>query len=208
LALVLGFLAHQVDINAVAGGQATVALIGGDFHELAVVELVEPQRALLGGQQGAEQQQALRLTLPILDFRFRILHWLLHATSARGGSFRRWFLNPVLGGHKPAEDVAQVGALQARLLAVEQVQLRLRVQPPLALLGLADQHLEAGEHLLELGRGIGSAVEALLQQFGLGQVRSLTVKLQQAAVASELQGPYLAGHQGGPSALQALFLHP
>ena len=115
-------------------------------------------------------------------------------------------LNLALRRHKAAEDVAQVGALQARLPAVQQVQLRLRVQPPLALLGQADQHVEAGEHLLELGRGIGSAVQALLQQFGLGQVRSLTVEVELPALA--LQAAHLAHHQGGPSALEGLLFQP
>ena len=154
---------------------------------------------------------------------------VLHATSALGirnsGSgirspwFRAGFLvrvpsaqsrasHPVLGSHEAAEDVAQVGALQARLLAVQQVQLRLRVQLELALLGQADQYVEAREHLLELGRGIRSTVQALLQQFGLGQVGRLTVEVQQAAVALPLQAPHLARHQGGASALEALLFHP
>src|SRR5262249_18058961 len=45
LTLVLGLLAHQVQIGVIAGGQAHVALIGGDFHELPVVKLVEAQNA-------------------------------------------------------------------------------------------------------------------------------------------------------------------
>ena len=112
LALVLGLLAHQVDLGAVAGGQAGVGLIRGDFHELAVVELVEAEGALLGGQQGLEQQQALRLTLSLLGI--RVLGFGIRGRVC-GVALS---LNPALGCHKAAEDVAQVGALQARLLAV------------------------------------------------------------------------------------------
>src|SRR5215472_3340899 len=82
------------------------------------------------------------------------------------------------------------------------------VQLELALLGLADQHAEAGEHLLELGRGIRARSRPVLQQFGLGQVGSLTVKLHRAAVALPLQLPHLAGTQGGAVALETLLFQP
>jgi len=84
LALVLGFLAHQVDLGAVAGGEAGVALIRGDFYELAVIELVAAQGVLLGGKQGLEQQQALGLALSILDFGLWIWDAILHVRSVLG----------------------------------------------------------------------------------------------------------------------------
>ena len=84
LTLILCLLAHQVHVRAVARGQAGVALIGGDFHELAVVQLVEAQNALLGGKQGAEQYQPLRLARSLFGIRDSEFEAGVAATSCSG----------------------------------------------------------------------------------------------------------------------------